>query len=173
MFSQVRTRLASTLTRVPSCVNSRAARGVTPALCKHRSFSTESAGVRVLYDGLCPICVTEIRFLEFLQRNEPEKVHFIDIAKPDYDGAKYQNVTYEMAMEVMHVIDENDKIHRGIPAFDVMYSAVGLGWLGRFMMWSPVRPFMDKSYAIFAKNRLKWTGRGEECMTGRCEKKTQ
>lgn len=173
MFAQVRTRLGSTLARLPNCLGSRATRGITPALCKHqhRSFSSESAGVRVLYDGLCPVCVTEIRFLEFLQRNESGKVHFIDIALPDYDGAKYHNVTYEMAMEVMHVIDENDQIHRGIPAFAVMYSAVGLGWLGRFMMWSPVRPFMDKSYAIFAKNRLKWTGRPEECMTGRCEKK--
>lgn len=63
------------------------------------------------------------------------------------------------------------QVHRGVPAFSVMYGAVGLGWLGRFMMWSPVRPFMDKSYAIFAKNRLKWTGRGEECTSGRCEKK--
>lgn len=175
MFAQVRTRLGSTLARLPSCLGSRATRGITPAFCKHqhRSFSTESAGVRVLYDGLCPICVTEIRFLEFLQRNESGKVHFIDIALPDYDGTKYHNVTYEMAMEVMHVIDENDQIHRGVPAFAVMYSAVGLGWLGRFMMWSPVRPLMDKSYAIFAKNRLKWTGRGQECMTGRCEKKIQ
>ncbi|XP_008276920.1 uncharacterized protein At5g50100, mitochondrial-like [Stegastes partitus] len=175
MFSQVRTRLASTLARLPSCLGSSGARRLTPALCKHqhRSYSADSAGVKVLYDGLCPVCVTEIRFLEFLQRNEPGKVHFIDIALPDYDGAKYQNVSYEMAMEVMHVIDENNEVHRGIPAFAVMYGAVGLHWLGHFMMWSPVRPFMEKFYATFAKNRLKWTGRGQECMTGRCEKKSE
>uniref|UniRef100_A0A3Q0QPJ2 Si:ch73-390p7.2 n=1 Tax=Amphilophus citrinellus TaxID=61819 RepID=A0A3Q0QPJ2_AMPCI len=123
----------------------------------------------VLYDGLCPICVTEIRFLQFLQRNRPEKVHFIDISLPDYDGMKYKDITYEMAMKEMHVIDEKDKVHSGVPAFAVMYSAVGLGWLARFMTWSPVRPFMDKSYDIFARNRLKWTGRGKECTTGRCE----
>ncbi|XP_069560480.1 uncharacterized protein [Brachyistius frenatus] len=175
MFSKVRICLASGLVRSPGCVNSRAARGLTPALRdhQHRTFSTEPAAVRVLYDGLCPICVTEIRFLQFLQKNQPEKVNFIDISLPGYDGAKYKDVTYEMAMDEMHVIDEKDEVHRGVPAFSVMYGAVGLGWLGRFMMWSPVRPFMDKSYAIFARNRLKWTGRGDECTTRRCEKKTK
>lgn len=176
MFPNIRACVVSGLARLPSCVNSRAFR-VTPALCKHqhRTFSSESesAGVKVLYDGLCPICVTEIRFLQFLQRRRPERVDFIDISVPGYDGEKYKGVSYEMAMEEMHVIDENEEVHRGVPAFAVMYGAVGLGWLGRFMMWPPVRPFMDKSYAIFARNRLKWTGRGDECTTGSCEKKTR
>lgn len=65
---------------------------------------------QVLYDGLCPICVTEIRFLQFLQKNRPGKVVFIDISLPGYDGEKYRNVSYEMAMEEMHVIDEKDKV---------------------------------------------------------------
>ncbi|XP_042348609.1 uncharacterized protein At5g50100, chloroplastic-like [Plectropomus leopardus] len=174
MFSKVRMCVVSGLTRLPTYVNSTTAIKATPALCRHqhRTFSSESAGVKVLYDGLCPICVTEIRFLQFLQRNRPEKVDFIDIALPGYDGEKYKDISYEMAMEQMHVIDEKGEVHSGIPAFAVMYGAVGLGWVGRLMMWKPVRPFMDKSYAIFAKNRLKWTGRGEECITGRCEKKT-
>lgn len=175
MFPRVRMSLVSGLARLPACVNSGAAVRATPALCEHqrRGFSSESAGVKVLYDGLCPICVTEIRFLQFLQKKRSDRVDFIDISLPGYDGAKYKDVSYEMAMEEMHVIDEKDEVHRGVPAFAVMYSAVGLGWVARFMMWPPVRPLMDKSYAIFARNRLKWTGRGEECATGRCEKKTQ
>lgn len=174
MFSNVSRCLGPALLRVPGCVNSRAALRATPALCRHqhRPVSSESADVKVLYDGLCPICVTEIRLLQFLQRNKPGKVDFIDISLPGYNGEKYKDISYDMAMEEMHVIDEKDEVHRGVPAFAVMYGAVGLGWLGRFMMWPPVRPFMDKSYAIFAKNRLKWTGRGEDCTTGRCEKKT-
>lgn len=187
----------------------------------------------MLYDGLCPICVTEIQFLQFLQRKKPEKVDFVDISLPGYDGRKYKEITYEMAMEEMHVIDKEDKVsmdlpipspsilgtfwlqciyifkkkkrltkykkksltcavcrtlcycamssdwsllcqvHRGVPAFAVMYSAVGLGWLARLMTWPPVRPFMDKSYAVFARNRLKWTGRGDECKAGRCEIKSE
>ncbi|XP_054465026.1 uncharacterized protein LOC129099706 [Anoplopoma fimbria] len=179
MLSQMRARLVPGLTRLPSCLtstsSSTAAIRATPARCthhQHRTCSSQSAGVKVLYDGLCPICVTEIKFLQFLQRNRPGKVDFVDISLPGYDGEKHKDVSYEMAMEEMHVIDEKDKVHRGIPAFAVMYSAVGLGWLGSLMMWSPVRPFMDKSYAVFARNRLKWTGRGEECTKGRCEKKT-
>lgn len=129
------------------------------------------APVKVLYDGLCPICAAEIRFLQFVVRKRPRKVDFVDISLPGYDGAKYNGVSYEMAMAEMHVIDENNTVHRGVPAFDVMYSAVGLGWVGRLLMWPPIRPLMDKSYDIFARNRLKWTGRGNECTSGRCEKK--
>uniref|UniRef100_UPI003AACD313 uncharacterized protein n=1 Tax=Centroberyx gerrardi TaxID=166262 RepID=UPI003AACD313 len=176
MLAKVRTCLISGLVRgFPTCTNSRAVMRATPALLnhQHRTFTTESGAVRVLYDGLCPVCVTEIRFLKYLQRNRPGKVDFIDIALPGYDGGKYKGVSYEMAMEEMHVIDEKDEVHRGIPAFAVMYSAVGLGWMGRFMMWPHVRPFMDKSYAIFARNRLRWTGRGDECTTGHCARKTQ
>ena len=65
---------------------------------------------QVLYDGLCPICVAEIRFLQYLQRNKPREVNFIDITLPGYDGAKYKDVSYEMAMEELHVIDEKDKV---------------------------------------------------------------
>lgn len=148
----------------------RAAAGCKQQQQQQRSFSSEPARVRVLYDGLCPICVTEIRFLKYLQERRAAKVDFIDIAEPGYDGADYGDVSYEMAMEEMHVIDEKDNVHRGVPAFAVMYAAVGLGWLGRFMMWAPVRPLFDKSYAIFANNRLAWTGREEGCATGRCKK---
>ncbi|XP_056094189.1 uncharacterized protein LOC130072897 isoform X2 [Rhinichthys klamathensis goyatoka] len=123
----------------------------------------------VLYDGECPICVKEIRLLQFLQRNRAEKVDFVDISLPEYDGTKY-GVSYEIAMEEMTVIDTNNKIHRGVPAFTVMYSAVGLGWLGRFISLPLIRPVMDRAYVMFARNRLKWTGR-EGCITGRCVKK--
>ncbi|XP_061909265.1 uncharacterized protein LOC133653707 [Entelurus aequoreus] len=145
---------------------------VANVLCRHHRNLASQSGVKVLYDGRCPICVKEIQVLQFLQKNKPDKVDFVDISLPGYDGSKYNGVSYEAAMEEMHVIDENNEVHRGVPAFAVMYAAVGLDFLGRFMMLSPVRPLMDKAYAVFARNRLKWTGRGEECATGRCEKKT-
>lgn len=49
MFSGVRTCLVSGLTRLPGCVNSRAAVRATPALCRHqhRTFSSGSADVKV------------------------------------------------------------------------------------------------------------------------------
>lgn len=65
----------------------------------------------MLYDGLCPICLTEIRFLQFLQRNQSSKVDFIDISVPSYDEGKYQDISYEMAMEEMHVIDEKNEVN--------------------------------------------------------------
>lgn len=64
----------------------------------------------MLYDGECPICVKEISFLQFLQRNGADKVDFVDISLPEYDGSKYEGISYEMAMEEMTVIDEKNKV---------------------------------------------------------------
>ncbi|XP_052451222.1 uncharacterized protein LOC128012187 [Carassius gibelio] len=148
----------------------------TSVVSAQRLFCSQARGqgssdtVRVLYDGECPICVKEISFLQFLQRNRSGKVDFVDISLSEYDGSKYEGVSYEMAMEEMTVIDEKNKIHRGVPAFTVMYSAVGLGWLGSFISLPLFRPIMERAYGVFARNRLKWTGR-EGCTTGHCAKK--
>ncbi|KAG7255183.1 hypothetical protein CRUP_016976, partial [Coryphaenoides rupestris] len=111
--------------------------------------------------------------LQFYQRNKPEKVTFVDVSLPGYEGAEVAGVSYDAAMREMHVIDERDKVHRGVPAFSVLYRAVGLGRLGRLVMWGPVRPLMDRGYAVFARNRPRWTGRGSECRTDSCAKKTR
>ncbi|KAM9786241.1 uncharacterized protein ACB057_014633 [Neosynchiropus ocellatus] len=169
MFANIRASLTPRLSGFFLSLNANGASRLAPVLCRHQ-HQTSKSNVRVLYDGLCPICVTEIRALQFLQRKKPEKVDFVDISLPDYDGSKYMGVDYDVAMEEMHVIDEKDQVHRGVPAFAVMYSAVGLGFLGRLMTWPPVRPVMDRAYAVFARNRLKWTGR-QDCTSGRCEKR--
>ncbi|XP_016104106.1 uncharacterized protein At5g50100, mitochondrial-like [Sinocyclocheilus grahami] len=143
--------------------------GARRLFCSQKTGQESSDTIRVLYDGECPICVKEISLLQFLERNRTGKVDFVDISLPAYDGSKY-GVSYEMAMEEMTVIDEKNTIHRGVPAFTVMYSAVGLGWLGTFISLPLVRPIMDRAYGVFARNRLKWTGR-EGCTTGRCAKK--
>ncbi|XP_016320508.1 uncharacterized protein At5g50100, mitochondrial-like [Sinocyclocheilus anshuiensis] len=71
--------------------------------CSLKRGQGSSDTIRMLYDGECPICVKEIRFL---QRNRADKVDFVDISLPEYDGSKYEGVSYEMAMEEMTVIDE-------------------------------------------------------------------
>ncbi|XP_056588266.1 uncharacterized protein LOC130408837 [Triplophysa dalaica] len=141
-------------------------------LCTLPGEESSSNAVRVLYDGGCPICVKEIVFLQFLQRNRTDKVDFVDISLTEYDESRFEGVSYETAMVEMTVIDENNKIHRGVPAFAVMYSAVGMGWLGRLISSPIIRPLMDRAYGVFARNRLRWTGR-ENCTTGRCVKKEE
>ncbi|XP_072553315.1 uncharacterized protein [Salminus brasiliensis] len=136
-----------------------------------RLFCTASPrAVRVLYDGECPICVKEIELLRLVQKRRAGSVDFVDISLPEYDERRYGGVSYEVAMKEMTVIDENDKIHRGIHAFAVMYKAVGLGWLARFISLPLIRPLMDHTYLVFARNRLRWTGR-DECTTGHCAKR--
>lgn len=74
-------------------------------------FFLRSTQSQVLYDGECPICVKEIQFLQYLQRNRPGKVDFVDISLQCFDEEKYGGISYEMAMDEMHVIDENNKVN--------------------------------------------------------------
>ncbi|KAL6482759.1 hypothetical protein MHYP_G00076310 [Metynnis hypsauchen] len=65
------------------------------------------------------------------------KVDFADIFVVEYDGSRYGGVSYEMAMDEMTVINGNNKVHHGI-------SALGLGWLARFITLPLVRPLMGR-----------------------------
>ncbi|XP_034393087.1 uncharacterized protein At5g50100, chloroplastic-like isoform X3 [Cyclopterus lumpus] len=89
--------------------------------CNRCCFAFGHGIKSVLYDGLCPICVTEIQFFQFLQRNRPVKVDFVDISLPVYSGEKYKDVSYEMAMEEMHVIDEKDKVNLRYEDYNVLF----------------------------------------------------
>jgi predicted DCC family thiol-disulfide oxidoreductase YuxK len=44
--------------------------------------------IRVLYDGDCPLCSREIRFLEKRDRGRG-RIQFEDIAEPSFDPAVY------------------------------------------------------------------------------------
>jgi predicted DCC family thiol-disulfide oxidoreductase YuxK len=54
-------------------------------------------------------------------------------------------------------------------AMNVLYSAVGLKWLSRFLTLPGVKEASDIVYPWFAINRYRLTGRNrEECESGRC-----
>ncbi len=48
------------------------------------------------------------------------------------------------------------------------YGAVGLGWLPAPSRWPGLRQLFDAAYRVFARNRLRWTGRAEACLLERC-----
>lgn len=120
----------------------------------------------ILIDHDCPLCRLEGRFLERLDKGRG-RLRLIDIASPDYDPAT-TGVPYELAMGEIHGLEPDGKTVTGMEVFRRAYDAVGWGWLWAPTGWPVLRPVFDFFYRLFAKHRLRLTGR-PSCESGRCK----
>ncbi len=123
---------------------------------------TEPHRVEVLFDGDCPLCVREIRMLRRLDRHG--RIRFTDIAAPGFD-AEALGTTHAALMDEIHGRLPDGTWIRGVEVFRQLYAAVGLGPAVALTRLPGVRDALDVSYRLFAKNRLKLTGR---CTTESC-----
>lgn len=126
--------------------------------------------IRVLYDGECPLCTREIRFLERRDRGRG-LIQFEDIASSRFDPARY-DLELPLLMARIHGVLPNGEIVEGVEVFRQAYGAVGLGWLVAPTRWPILRGLTDRAYRIFARNRLRWTGRSSVCASDRCREET-
>jgi len=121
--------------------------------------------LNLLYDGECPLCMREVRMLE--RRNQAGRLKLTDIAAADFDASRY-GLTQEQVMGRIHGILPDGKAVTGMEVFRRAYRAVGLGALMAPTGWPGLRSVFDRAYAIFARNRLRLTGRSANCDQGRC-----
>jgi predicted DCC family thiol-disulfide oxidoreductase YuxK len=123
--------------------------------------------LKLLYDGACPLCSREVAMLR--RRNTRGRIQFEDIAKPEFDPARY-GLDQRSVMARIHAVLPDGRVIEGMEVFRRAYAAVGLGWLLVPSRWPGVARLFDAAYRTFARNRLRWTGRAEvDCETGRCE----
>ena len=123
--------------------------------------------IRVLYDGDCPLCSREIRFLQKRDRGRG-CIQFEDIADPGFDPSRYGVEAGELMARIHGVLPSGDLIE-GMEVFRRAYSAVGFGWLMAPTRLPGLRNLADRAYRIFARNRLRWTGRAPKaCADGQC-----
>ena len=121
---------------------------------------TEAWDLQLFYDGACPLCSREIRFLE--GRDRGHRISFVDIASEDFDAGNFGLSHREVINQIHGKLPNGDRIE-GLEVFRRAYSAVGLGWLLAPTRWPGLARLSDRAYRIFARNRLRWTGRSEEC----------
>jgi len=112
----------------------------------------------VFYDGDCPLCLKEIRMLQWLDRNNG-RIQFTDIAADGFDAEGTTGLTYDQLMAEIYGRLPNGELVTGMEVFRQLYGAVGLGLLFAPTAWGPLRPLFDRVYAFFARNRLRITGR--------------
>jgi predicted DCC family thiol-disulfide oxidoreductase YuxK len=121
---------------------------------------------KVLYDGECPFCRIEARWLARLNRSG--RLALEDIAAPDFDPGQYGTTLPEL-MGTLHGVFPDGRKARGLETFRQAYAAVGLGWLCAPTRWPIVRPLADFCYTLFARYRVRMGGLfGRSCATDRC-----
>lgn len=113
--------------------------------------------IKVLYDGDCPLCSREIDFLTARDRGRGQ-IAFEDIASPEFDPSRYGLEAADVVARIHGVLPDG-RVVEGVEVFREAYGAVGLGWLLAPTRWPGLRGLSDRAYRIFARNRLRWTGR--------------
>ena len=120
--------------------------------------------IEVFYDGDCPLCIREIKLLRWMDRRH--RVRFTDIAAADFVAADYGKSMPEFMDQIQGRLASGQWVE-GVEVFRRLYAAIGLGplvWVTRLPL---VSQLCDVGYRVFAKNRLRLTGRcvKEECKT--------
>ncbi len=119
--------------------------------------------IQLFYDGACPLCMREIHILR--RRDSHKRIIFTDIAAPDFDATTV-GLNWQSLMAQIHGRLPDGTFLTGVEVFRRLYSAIGFTKLVRFTRLPGVCQLLDFFYSIFAKNRLRLTGR---CMDGACK----
>lgn len=112
--------------------------------------------IQVFFDGDCPLCMREINMLR--RRDAGQRIRFTDIAASDFDS-EATGKTFEQLMAEIHARLPDGTWVIGVDVFRRLYAAVGLGWLMAPTAWPGIKQLADVGYRIFARNRLRLTGR--------------
>mgnify|MGYP000040923977 CR=1 FL=1 len=119
--------------------------------------------VEVFFDGDCPLCKRELDFLR--RRDRDGRILATDIAASDFSAARYGRRQEDFMASIQGRLPSGEWI-TGVEVFRQLYAAVGF----RRLVWLSRQPgiswILDRSYALFAKNRLRLTGR---CDDGACQ----
>ena len=114
--------------------------------------------VQLLYDGECPLCLREVRFLSHRDAGRGI-IDFVDIADLNYDPAQHAGIEFDQAMGRIHAVLPDGTVIEGIDVFRRVYEALGMGWVYAATRWPVVGAIANKIYDLWAKLRLAATGR--------------
>lgn len=112
--------------------------------------------VEVFFDGDCPLCIREVNLLRRLDRHG--RVQFTDIAGPDFVAAVTPEEHADFMARIRGRLPDGTMIE-GVEVFRRLYAAVGFGALVAMTRVPGLSQLLDLGYRVFARNRLRLTGR--------------
>jgi predicted DCC family thiol-disulfide oxidoreductase YuxK len=121
-----------------------------------RTAPASAFEIEVFFDGACPLCMREIQMLR--RKDRRQRIRFTDIAAPDFDAAAI-GIPWATLMDRIHGRLPDGTLVEGVEVFRRLYAAVGFNSLVATTRLPLIAPLLELSYRLFAKNRLKLTGR--------------
>lgn len=112
--------------------------------------------VEVFYDGDCPLCMREIRMLR--RKDRAGRIVFTDIAAPGFDAAALGK-GHDALMARIHGRLPDGTWITGVEVFRQLYAAIGFRRLVAVSRLPGLSHLLQLGYWLFAKNRLRLTGR--------------
>lgn len=118
----------------------------------------------LFYDSACPLCVREMRALK--EFDTSGNIKLVDLRTPEY--MQYPQVEYESAMTVLHGIDDQGRLLRGLDVTAAAWKAVGKNSWIQILRWPIIRTVADVCYLLFARNRyaISWLLTGQSRCDG-------
>jgi predicted DCC family thiol-disulfide oxidoreductase YuxK len=115
--------------------------------------------IQVFFDGDCPVCRREVAFLRTLHRGR--RILYTDIAAAEFDPAHWGKARSEF-MDRIHARLPDGSWLEGVEVFRRLYAAAGFGALVAPTRLPGVSHALEWAYRVFARNRMRWTGRCDE-----------
>ncbi len=112
--------------------------------------------IEVFFDGACPLCAREMTMLR--SRDKKQRIRFLDIAEVGFDAASV-GMPLDTLMDQIHGRLPDGTLVTGVEVFRHVYTAIGFRPLVSLTRLPGVRQLLDLAYRVFAKNRLRLTGR--------------
>ena len=133
-------------------------------------YSKEDWPLTLYFDGECPLCAREIKFL---RRHAAEsRLLFVDISSSVFD-ARALGFTFEQMQSSLHARFADGRWVTGLDATLWSWRAAGLGFWVTPLTWRVIRPLLGAGYRLFCRLRphLAWfphpDGR-RRCVDNRC-----
>ena len=118
--------------------------------------SPTACEIEVFFDGGCPLCLREVTMLR--RWDKRDKIRFTDIDAAGFQPESLGKTRSEL-MDQMHGRLPDGTWIRGVEVFRRLYHAVGFGPLVAISRLPLISQTLDLGYLLFAKNRLRLTGR--------------
>ena len=128
------------------------------------TFQSNAYPLTLLYDGACPICRAEMDRLA--ARDSLRRLVFVDISEPGFDASRYGATLPDM-QRLIHAVRADGTLAVGFDVLRLAYSAVGLGFLFAPAALPGLKPWFERAYAVFARNRYRVSA--AVCATGICQ----
>jgi predicted DCC family thiol-disulfide oxidoreductase YuxK len=120
--------------------------------------------IEVFFDGACPLCRREITWLRRLD-GDRRRIRFTDIDAPGFVPGAVGRTRAELMARIHGRLPDGTLV-TGVEVFRRLYAAVGWRALVAVTRLPGIRHALDAAYAVFARHRLRLTGR---CTDATCQ----